>query len=87
MKEEISDNLREIHGRIVEACEEYDRDADDITIVAITKTHPAAAIKMAVAAGIHNIGSGCLAWQLQPSQADRAVEGRYYLPHGTHWRR
>jgi len=60
MKEEISDNLREIHGRIVEACDEYDRDADDITIVAITKTHPAAAIKMAVAAGIHNIGESRL---------------------------
>jgi pyridoxal phosphate enzyme (YggS family) len=56
MKEELSDNLRELRGRIVEACERYDRDADDITLVAITKTHPAAAIKRAVAAGIHNIG-------------------------------
>ncbi|MBN1212413.1 MAG: YggS family pyridoxal phosphate-dependent enzyme [candidate division Zixibacteria bacterium] len=56
MKEELSDNLRELHGRIVEACDEYDRDADDIIIVAITKTHPAVAIKRVVAAGIHNIG-------------------------------
>ncbi|MFZ5980630.1 MAG: YggS family pyridoxal phosphate-dependent enzyme [Candidatus Zixiibacteriota bacterium] len=56
MKETISDNLRLLHGRIVEACEKYDRDADDIIIVAITKTHPAAAIKTAVAAGIRNIG-------------------------------
>ena len=56
MKEELSDNLRELRGRIVEACERYNRDADDITLVAITKTHPAVAIKRAVAAGIHNIG-------------------------------
>ncbi len=56
MKEEIADNLRELRGRIVEACEEYNRDANDITIVAITKSHPAASIKMAVAAGIRNIG-------------------------------
>lgn len=46
----------ELHGRIAEACEKYDRDADDIIVVAVTKTHPAAIIKTAVAAGIHNIG-------------------------------
>ena len=46
----------ELHGRIADACEEYDRDTDDITIVAVTKTRPPAIIKIAVAAGIHNIG-------------------------------
>ena len=46
----------ELHGRIAEACEQFDRDADDIIIVAVTKTHPPAIIKTAVAAGIHNIG-------------------------------
>ncbi|MFQ5452851.1 MAG: YggS family pyridoxal phosphate-dependent enzyme [Candidatus Zixiibacteriota bacterium] len=56
MKEIISRNLIELHGHIVDACEKYDRDADDITIVAITKSHPTAAINIAVAAGIHNIG-------------------------------
>ena len=56
MKDDISKNLIELHGRIAQACDEYDRDADDITIVAITKTHPPAIIKIAVAAGIHNIG-------------------------------
>ncbi|UCE23824.1 MAG: YggS family pyridoxal phosphate-dependent enzyme [Candidatus Zixiibacteriota bacterium] len=56
MKDNIAKNLMELHGRIAEACEQYDRDADDIIIVAVTKTHPPAIIKMAVAAGIHNIG-------------------------------
>jgi pyridoxal phosphate enzyme (YggS family) len=56
MKENIARNLIELRGRIAEACDEYDRNADDIDIVAISKTHPAAAIKTAVAAGIHHIG-------------------------------
>lgn len=46
----------ELRGRIADACEEYDRDADDITVVAVTKTHSPAIIRMAVAAGLHNIG-------------------------------
>ena len=56
MKEDLSWNLQQLRGRILEACEEYDRDADDITIVAVTKTHPPAVIRTAVAAGLHNIG-------------------------------
>ena len=56
MKETISRNLMELRGRIAQACEQYDRDADDITIVAVTKTHSTAVIKTAVAAGIHEIG-------------------------------
>lgn len=56
MKEIISRNLVELHGRIAQACEQYDRDTDDITIVAVTKTHSTAVIKTAVAAGIYEIG-------------------------------
>jgi len=78
MKEEISDNLRSIHGRIVEACDEYDRDADDITIVAITKTHPAAAIKMAVAAGIHNIGESRLQ-EAEPKITEVGQIARFHM--------
>ena len=56
MKEGITNNLTDLHGRIADACEEHDRDMDDITIVGITKTHSASVIKTAVACGIHNIG-------------------------------
>lgn len=56
MKEDIGRNIAQLYGRIAEACEEYDRDTDDITVVAVTKTHPTAVIQTAVAAGIHNIG-------------------------------
>ena len=56
MKADIGRNIASLHGRIAEACEEYDRDTDDITIVAVTKTHPPSVITTAVAAGLHNIG-------------------------------
>ncbi len=56
MKEDIGRNIALLHGRIAEACEEFDRDADDITVVAVTKTHPASVIQTAVASGLHNIG-------------------------------
>lgn len=56
MKHTIADNLRELRGRIAEACEEFDRDADDITIVAVTKTFPADTIQKAVAIGMYDIG-------------------------------
>ena len=36
--------------------EKYDRDTDDITIIAVTKTHPTIVIQTIVAAGIHEIG-------------------------------
>jgi pyridoxal phosphate enzyme (YggS family) len=56
MKEVISDNLRELRGRIAQACEEYERDTDDITIVAVSKSHPPEAIQRVVATGIRDIG-------------------------------
>jgi hypothetical protein len=56
MKESIADNLMELRGRIAEACEESDRDAHDITIVAISKKHPPALIRMAVSLGLLDIG-------------------------------
>jgi len=56
MKDEIAQNLLQLRGRIAEACEKHDRDADDIDVVAVTKTQPAAIIKQAVAVGLHDIG-------------------------------
>lgn len=56
MKDQFANNLTELHGQIADACEEFERDIDEITIVGITKTNPASLIKIAVAAGIHNIG-------------------------------
>ncbi|MEW6411195.1 MAG: YggS family pyridoxal phosphate-dependent enzyme [Candidatus Zixiibacteriota bacterium] len=78
MKNSISRNLIELHGRIAEACEKYDRDADDITIVAVTKTHPAAIIKTAVAAGIHNIGESKIQ-EAEPKILEVGQIARFHL--------
>ncbi len=56
MKDRISQNLALLNGQIGDACQEYDRDVDDIHILAVTKRHPISVIKTAVAVGIHNIG-------------------------------
>ncbi|RKX18738.1 MAG: YggS family pyridoxal phosphate-dependent enzyme [Candidatus Zixiibacteriota bacterium] len=56
MKESFQKNLMELHGRLSNACEKYERDTDDITVVAVTKTHSESVINMAVSAGLHNIG-------------------------------
>ncbi len=56
MKEIVANNIAQLYGHIADACEEFDRDTDDITVVAVTKRQPIHFIQMAVAAGLHNIG-------------------------------
>jgi pyridoxal phosphate enzyme (YggS family) len=78
MKDDIGRNIMELRGRIAEACEEYDRDADDIIVVAITKTHPARYISMAVASGLRHIGES----RVQEAEAKIAEAGpiaRYHM--------
>ncbi len=56
MKETITNNLMELRGRIAEACDQYGRDADDISILAVTKRFPASVVQTVVAAGLVDIG-------------------------------
>jgi hypothetical protein len=56
MKTDLAVNLRQLHGRIADACAEAGREANEITIIAVTKGHPAATVQSAVAAGLRNIG-------------------------------
>ncbi len=78
MKDNISKNLVELHGRIAEACEKYNRDADDITIVAVTKTHSPAVIRTAVAAGLHNIGESKIQ-EAEPKIIEVGQIARFHL--------
>jgi pyridoxal phosphate enzyme (YggS family) len=78
MKREIRTNLIELRGRILEACEEYDRDADDISILAVTKKFPASIIQTAVATGLQDIGES------RVQEAERKIKelgsiARYHL--------
>src|SRR3546814_18009361 len=47
----ISANLREVRAKIAAAAREAGRDAQAVTLVAVSKTHPAAAVETALAAG------------------------------------
>ena len=48
---EIADNLAEVQARIAAAAKEAGRDAQAVSLVAVSKMHPAAAVEAALAAG------------------------------------
>lgn len=52
----IADNWRAIRARVDAACERAGRAPSEVTIVAVAKTHPAAAVREAIAAGATDIG-------------------------------
>lgn len=55
-KAEISNNLQEIQVRIAKAAELASRKADEITLVAVTKTFPVSDIEILYELGIRNFG-------------------------------
>jgi pyridoxal phosphate enzyme (YggS family) len=52
----IADNWREVRERVAAACRAAGRDPAEVTIVAVSKTHPASAIREAAAAGASDFG-------------------------------
>jgi pyridoxal phosphate enzyme (YggS family) len=52
----IHDNLQAVLGRIARAAEAAGRDPRDVTLLAVSKTHPAALVKEALAAGQRAFG-------------------------------
>ena len=52
----IADNWRAVEARVAVACERAGRPAAEVTIVAVSKTHPAGAIREALAAGATDFG-------------------------------
>ncbi len=52
----IADNWLAVRARVATACERAGRSPSDIVIVAVTKTHPAAAVREAIAAGATDFG-------------------------------
>jgi pyridoxal phosphate enzyme (YggS family) len=52
----IADNWRAVRARVEQACERAGRAPGDVTIVAVSKTHPAAAVREAAAAGATDFG-------------------------------
>ncbi|MBL9019898.1 MAG: YggS family pyridoxal phosphate-dependent enzyme [Myxococcales bacterium] len=54
--ETIGERWREVRARVTEACATAGRSPDSVTIIAVSKTHPAAAIREALAAGATDFG-------------------------------
>ena len=52
----IIDNYQAVRDRVAEAAVKAGRDPSSITIVAVTKTHPASVVKEALEAGITDVG-------------------------------
>ena len=52
----IQDNVRRVEERIASACQRSDRKREEVRLVAISKTHPAAAVRKAYAAGLRDFG-------------------------------
>lgn len=64
-----AERLRAVRDRLAAAAERSGRDLSEITLVAVGKTHPAAALTEAVAAGIRDLGE------------NRVQEAAAKLPH------
>lgn len=56
MVTQLQHNLADVRSRIAAAAERVGRDADEIKLVAVSKTHPAARLKDAIAAGVAALG-------------------------------
>ena len=61
---EVADNLARVRERIVGAAVDAGRDPHEITLVAVSKTHPAAAVETALVAGQRDFGENLVeeAW-------------------------
>jgi PLP dependent protein len=52
----IAERWAEVRAKVDAACERANRDPSEVTIVAVSKTHPAAAVREAAAAGATDFG-------------------------------
>jgi pyridoxal phosphate enzyme (YggS family) len=75
--EQLAGNLERVRARIASACARRGRDPSDVTLIAVTKTVPAALIQMATVLGVLDIGEN----HVQEARAKRDL-----LPHlPTRW--
>jgi len=73
----IADRWREVGERVAAACARAGRDPSSVTIVAVAKTHPAAAVAEAIAAGVTDVGEN-YAQELVAKQAGVTAPVRWH---------
>jgi pyridoxal phosphate enzyme (YggS family) len=54
--DELAGNLRALRARIAAACDAAGRSADEITLIAVTKTFPASDVRLLASLGVTDIG-------------------------------
>jgi hypothetical protein len=74
----IAARWAEVRAHVAAACERAGRAPGDVTIVAVSKTHPASAIREAAAAGATDFGEN-YAQELATKQAELAVPRWHFI--------
>ena len=79
--EHIAENVVRVRARIAAACDRAGRDPADVTLIAVSKTHPPEAIAAAYAAGILDFGENRVQEATPKVPAARAlgVEATWHL--------
>ena len=54
--DELAERLGVLRARIAAACEAAGRSQDDVTLIAVTKTFPAADVAALASLGVHDVG-------------------------------
>jgi pyridoxal phosphate enzyme (YggS family) len=70
----IHDNLQAVRQRIVRAAQAAGRDAAGVTLLAVSKTHPAALVEQALAAGQRAFGENYVQEALEKMEGVRGAE-------------
>jgi len=73
----IADRWRAVQAKVAAACDRAGRAASEVTIVAVSKTHPASAVREAEAAGATDFGEN-YAQELATKQAELDLDLRWH---------
>ena len=78
-QQQIVENIAAIRERMAAAARRANRQVDDVTLIAVTKTHPPEVVKAALSAGIHDCGENRVQEADEKIAALNSVSGRWHL--------
>ncbi len=77
--ERIRLNIANVHHRVSTAAEKVGRRADDVTVMAVSKTRSSDEVRTAVAAGLRDLGENYLQEALEKRQATADLDARWHF--------
>ncbi|MFB6352036.1 MAG: YggS family pyridoxal phosphate-dependent enzyme, partial [Bradymonadaceae bacterium] len=76
--ETLLERLDKVDSRIQRACRRADRDRDEVTLVAVTKTHPARAVRTLYDAGVKHFGASYVQeWQEKAPELPEDIQWHF----------